>query len=695
MICVLIFTCFIESFFPFHKLLGWFIEFGASCLVTLYYLDWIVSLPYLSIVMGTWFIYIFMIHWFKTKWRVLVLILVSVISLSIIDTFTYHELWVEIIILISAGLLLLLVIHLKDLREKSPDGWEHLTDYPGTVISPIVIFFTVLFFFMIFAPDVRPLLKDPYTAWKDFTGGEKAISSYADISDLEDNEDSGQGEILSGYSRDDSHLGGTFNYDYSAVMSVETSYPTYYRGEVRYFYNGSGWEHEDTNYHLDSYVVLPDEASQSLPFTNESPVDRSLLETREVSQIITVSTNKAYRSHVLFGSSQIDTIEIVEEIELNRELGNNRYNTLLEEKGPLLWLPNVSELHYWDSAGMFPKIYQVTSQVPLIDEDGLRASTSIDPEDEYWDKYLHLPNELPMRVSELAKEIVDEKTTTYDQVKAIESYLKETYTYTTKPNLSLGKSDDFVDQFLFEVQEGYCDYFSTAMVVLTRTLDIPARWVKGYTQGTKQMNEMEQYYFTTEQDSLGPGVYNVLNANAHSWVEVYFPGYGWIPFEPTATFSAPTYTVAAEIGSELNETMSEQTHALEERSLPLVKILLTVIIVVAFLGIILLLWNRKLSFLWHVWKHRGVKSSNLRIVLEIERLLHYGPRLGYKYFMHETLHETFSRWIIQNRSLEKHLTELVLLFEKAKYSKEQMTDGELKLIKEKVHLLKKLMKTRG
>src|SRR5699024_5633491 len=90
------------------------------------------------------------------------------------------------------------------------------------------------------------------------------------------------------------------------------------------------------------------------------------------------------------------------------------------------------------------------------------------------------------------------------------------------------QDEDYVDQFLFETQAGYCDNFSTSMVVMLRTLDIPARWAKGFTSG--EMIDIGETHDT----------YEVTNANAHSWVEVYFPETGWVSFEPTQGFSNPT-----------------------------------------------------------------------------------------------------------------------------------------------------------
>ncbi len=78
---------------------------------------------------------------------------------------------------------------------------------------------------------------------------------------------------------------------------------------------------------------------------------------------------------------------------------------------------------------------------------------------------------------------------------------------------------DVADYFLFDLQTGYCDYYATSMVVLARAVGLPSRVVVGYVGG--QYIEENDHYLVTEAD-------------AHTWVEVYFNGFGWIPFEPTA-----------------------------------------------------------------------------------------------------------------------------------------------------------------
>ena len=78
---------------------------------------------------------------------------------------------------------------------------------------------------------------------------------------------------------------------------------------------------------------------------------------------------------------------------------------------------------------------------------------------------------------------------------------------------------DIADYFLFELQRGYCDYYATAFIVLARAVGIPARFATGYAVGYWNPNE---------------AAFIVTESEAHSWPEVYFPDYGWIPFEPTA-----------------------------------------------------------------------------------------------------------------------------------------------------------------
>jgi len=106
----------------------------------------------------------------------------------------------------------------------------------------------------------------------------------------------------------------------------------------------------------------------------------------------------------------------------------------------------------------------------------------------------------------------------YDRAEALESYLRE-----IKYNELIEappEGQDGVDYFLFDVREGYCDYYASAMAVMARAVGIPARVAAGYSQG---------------QHNPDTGAYRVKEKNAHAWVEIYFPRYGWVEFEPTAS----------------------------------------------------------------------------------------------------------------------------------------------------------------
>lgn len=163
--------------------------------------------------------------------------------------------------------------------------------------------------------------------------------------------------------------------------------------------------------------------------------------------------------------------------------------------------------------------YTAISLVPAVMADQLRAA-----EDEYppWvtERYLQLPESLPQRVRELAEQVVEEAESPYDQGLLLEDYLRN-YEYTLDIP-SPPRNRDVVDYFLFDLQQGYCDYYASAMVVMARSVGLPARLAVGYTMGSYDHSR---------------GKYAVIEKDAHSWVEAYFPHYGWIEFEPTAARS--------------------------------------------------------------------------------------------------------------------------------------------------------------
>jgi len=131
--------------------------------------------------------------------------------------------------------------------------------------------------------------------------------------------------------------------------------------------------------------------------------------------------------------------------------------------------------------------------------------------------YLQLPNlGLDPRIPRLAAQIASSASNNYDKAIAVERYLQSHYAYTLQ--LPRSAVADPLANFLFERKQGHCEYFASSMAVMLRTLGIPSRVVNGFR--SDEFNDVTGYYV-------------VRGKNAHSWVEAYFPGYGWVTFDPT------------------------------------------------------------------------------------------------------------------------------------------------------------------
>ncbi len=144
-------------------------------------------------------------------------------------------------------------------------------------------------------------------------------------------------------------------------------------------------------------------------------------------------------------------------------------------------------------------------------------NASADYPPEIVDKFIQIPPEFSSRVSDLARSLTANAVTPYEKAKAIESYLR-TLPYDDAIAAPPAGVDP-LEYFLFDIQRGYCDYYATAMAMMLRVVGVPARTASGYAEGI--FDEESQSYFITQRD-------------AHTWVEVFFPEYGWIEFEPTA-----------------------------------------------------------------------------------------------------------------------------------------------------------------
>lgn len=162
--------------------------------------------------------------------------------------------------------------------------------------------------------------------------------------------------------------------------------------------------------------------------------------------------------------------------------------------------------------------YTMVSYVSVATEEELRVAGT-----EYnsfiRDHYLQVPATLPQRVRDLAQEITRNAPTPYDKAIAIERFLRDPKNFTYSQDIEAPPQGvDGVDWFLFETKTGYSDYFGSAMAVMLRTVGVPARMAAGYAPGELEPQSGQRV---------------VRDSDSHGWVQVYFPGYGWIDFEPT------------------------------------------------------------------------------------------------------------------------------------------------------------------
>jgi transglutaminase-like putative cysteine protease len=133
-------------------------------------------------------------------------------------------------------------------------------------------------------------------------------------------------------------------------------------------------------------------------------------------------------------------------------------------------------------------------------------------------RYLSLPDTITPETVDLTQAITSTSDNPYDMARAVESYLRANYVYDETVEAP-PEGADIVDYFLFERKRGYCEYYASAMTVMLRSIGIPARVAVGFYPGDYD-------------ETRGGFLYR--QANAHAWTEVFFPGFGWIPFEPTS-----------------------------------------------------------------------------------------------------------------------------------------------------------------
>lgn len=167
--------------------------------------------------------------------------------------------------------------------------------------------------------------------------------------------------------------------------------------------------------------------------------------------------------------------------------------------------------------------YEVLSRVPTPKAEQLDAITSLQLlRDRNLAPYLILPQITRSRaVEELTRRLTRGEATPYRKALALQTHLR---TFRYNEDVAIGHSYSLLEEFLLDVKEGYCEQFSAAMAVMARMAGIPSRVAIGFSSGSR----------------VGD-TYQVTSRHAHSWTELYFPGFGWLAFEPTPRADGTTF----------------------------------------------------------------------------------------------------------------------------------------------------------
>src|SRR5690606_38268831 len=174
----------------------------------------------------------------------------------------------------------------------------------------------------------------------------------------------------------------------------------------------------------------------------------------------------------------------------------------------------------YHSFGTRQRLHYVVRSVVTSRSDLVETDTGIPRQTRQF--YLNTPRNTTPRMRALAADVTRDTTSFLGRARAIESYLRNNYAYTLElPR----RGANPIDNFLFEDKRGHCEFFSTAMVLMLREAGVPARNVNGFQGG--EWNDVGGYYI-------------VRRMHAHSWVEAWIPGEGWITFDPTPAAGLPT-----------------------------------------------------------------------------------------------------------------------------------------------------------
>lgn len=309
----------------------------------------------------------------------------------------------------------------------------------------------------------------------------------------------------SGYNDSDKQLGGNITINNDEALAVSAEEPLYLRGSVRSIYTGNRWEKDSVAYYSSDHIE--DSRLETL--------NRMTANSDELVKTAIIEPLKKNTATIFSAIYARDVSFIDSEAEIYYDKLHQIFTSDTTVKDSYY-------INYFSEGTIRRTIVQFPTESEQVDS-----------------KYLDTSFRVTNRTRQLVNSIVDESMSNYEKASVLAEYLKANYTYSLTPgNLPSGR--DFVDYFLFEVTEGYCVHFATALTIMLRIAEVPSRYVEGFKMGS----EMEE------------GKYIVRNSDAHAWTEVLIDKENdiWMNFDATGT---PREFIFGEEPVDNNEVDSE------------------------------------------------------------------------------------------------------------------------------------------
>lgn len=345
---------------------------------------------------------------------------------------------------------------------------------------------------------------------------------------------SGEGHYslgMSGYSEENSKLGGSIVISRKPVMKVKTPKLMYLKGNTKDSYDGSMWTKSKHEY----IKIRQTDKKRDIDYK-----DFSELYVKSDFDL-EIQYEKSFKTTSIFSPNLPSDISIEDDVYndkftydiLSVENKSSAYNIsgiVLQDTYGRNIPANIDELEGKKIKPAKFMRYNLESIDKSTNDEyfDFMNNEELSTEkierirfDEKYDDYLQIPQNISDRTYNLVENIIGDSETSYDKVKKIKEYLSKNYPYSTEVT-DIPEEREFLDYFLFEERKGYCTYFATAMTVMCRIAGVPARFSEG---------------FKMSDNRVGYGRYLVTNEDAHAWCEVLaYPDDGiWVIADPSPT----------------------------------------------------------------------------------------------------------------------------------------------------------------